>query len=105
MVDDGEEDAKDLAEEKQQVSSEDSSGVGRKVEASTDSNEEQVLYGMKGGEEYLLRLLLPPVNSSDGEVGHGEPDGEKEVQGALLRLTPGELGRPQHGMNRHNHQV
>ena len=92
MVDEGEEDSKDLAEDKQQVSSEDSSGVGQKVEASTDSNEEQVLYYMEGGEEDLLSLLLPPINSSYSEVGHGEPDGENKMQGALLRLTPRKLG-------------
>ena len=40
MVEKGEEDPKDLAEDKNKISSENSSGIGHKVESSTDCKEE-----------------------------------------------------------------
>ena len=100
MVEEGEEAPKDLAEEEDQVSSENSSGIAQEIEGSTDSKEEQVLHSMEDGEEDLLGHLLPPVHPPHGEVGQGEPGGEEEVQETLLHPAQRDPGKPHH-----NHQV
>ena len=60
---------------------------------------------MKHDQETKFNLLIPPINPSDGEEGHWQPEGGHKVGETFPHHTFAKLGGVKDGMRGHQHQM